>query len=338
MATTGAAARGPVGKGPVGKGPGGKAPATGRPEGAARVARAGGEAAVARTVARSDAGLGGRPGGEPVGVLLRRWRELRRLSQLELALRAEISARHLSFLETGRSRPSAEMLLRLSEHLDIPLRRRNELLLAAGHAPAYPRTPLGAPPLAPVLAAARRLLRAHEPYPALLVDRCWDLVEANASLDLFVSKADPRLLEPPVNVLRLSLHPDGLAPHIVNLGEWRAHLLGRLRHQVRASADPDLAELLAELTEYPCDQPQPPVDLPGPGDVVVPLRFRHEAAELAFLSTTSVFGTPVDVTVAELALESFFPADDDTAAALRRLARAADGDEPASRAVGAADR
>ncbi len=276
-----------------------------------------------RTMSRSvRAGVEATAGGstdEPVGVLVRRWREMRRLSQLELALRADISARHLSFIETGRSRPSAEMVLRLAEHLDVPLRRRNELLLGAGHAPAYRETPLGAPPLAPVLAAARQLLRGHEPYPALLVDRCWDLVESNASLSVFTSKAHPRLLEPPVNVLRLSLHPDGLAPHIVNLGEWRAHILGRLRRQVRASADPELLALLDELTTYPCDQAEPLVDLPGPGDVIVPLRFRHEGTTLTFLSTTSVFGTPVDVTVAELALESFFPADPSTATALRAL-------------------
>jgi len=259
------------------------------------------------------------PGERAVGALMRRWRELRRLSQLELALRADISARHLSFIETGRSRPSAEMVLRLAEHLDVPLRRRNELLLAAGHAPAYPETPLGAPPLAPVLAAARQLLRGHEPYPALLVDRCWDLVEANTSLGVFTEKADPRLLEPPVNVLRLSLHPDGLAPHIENLGEWRAHVLGRLRRQVRASADPELVALLTELVALPCDQPEPLVDLPGPGDVIAPLRLRHDGTTLTFLSTTSVFGTPVDVTVAELALESFFPADDVTTAVLRTL-------------------
>lgn len=281
--------------------------------------------------ATAATGVAGREDETAVGTMMRRWRELRRLSQLELALRAEISARHLSFIETGRSRPSAEMVLRLSEHLDVPLRRRNELLLAAGFAPAYPQHPLGAAPLAPVLDAARQLLRGHEPYPALLVDRCWDLVEANASLEVFTSKAQPRLLTPPVNVLRLSLHPDGLAPHIVNLGEWRAHILGRLRRQIRATADTDLAALLEELAAYPSDQPEPKVELPGPGDVVVPLRFRHEGAVLTFLSTTSAFGTPLDVTVAELALESFFPADRPTAAALRALAS---GGQPEAESVG----
>ncbi|MBX6390558.1 MAG: helix-turn-helix domain-containing protein [Frankia sp.] len=257
---------------------------------------------------------------EPVGVMLRRWRELRRLSQLELALRADVSARHISFLETGRARPSAEMVLRLCEQLDVPLRQRNQLLLAAGHAPAFPETPLGAQPMAPVLAAARRLLRSHEPYPALLVDRCWDLIEANSTIDLLIAKAAPHLLEPPVNVLRVTLHPDGLAPHIANLGEWRAHILGRLVRQVRVSADPDLIALLDELRDYPCSDPEPVVDLPGPGDVIVPLRLRHEGQELAFLSTTSVFGTPVCVTVAELCLEAFFPADERTAAVLQSLA------------------
>ena len=256
----------------------------------------------------------------PVGELLRGWRERRRLSQLELALDAEISTRHLSFVETGRSAPSREMVLRLAEQLDLPLRERNHLLLAAGYAPVFSETALDSPRLAAVRAAIRQVLTAHEPYPAIVVDRGWNLVEANASVSFLTGGAAPELLAPPTNVLRLSLHPDGMAPRIVNLGEWRAHLLGRLRRQVALTADPALAALHEELRAYPCDQPEPEMELPGPGDVVVPLRIRHGDRELAFLGIVAAFGTPLDITVAELAIESFFPADPDTAAFLRALA------------------
>ncbi|MER7080817.1 helix-turn-helix domain-containing protein [Saccharopolyspora kobensis] len=253
----------------------------------------------------------------PVGALLREWRERRRLSQLQLSLDADISARHLSFVETGRSKPTKEMILRLSEQLDVPLRERNGLLLAGGYAPAYPAGSLDAPELAAVLAALRQVLAGHEPNPALVVDRHWQLIDGNDSAGLFLEGAAPDLLEPPVNVLRLSLHPAGLAPSIVNLGEWRAHVLSRLHRQATATADPVLRDLHAELRDYPCDQPVPEVELPGAGDVVVPLRFRHGGAELSFFSTTTVFGTPLDVTVAELAIESFFPADRSTMDHLR---------------------
>jgi transcriptional regulator with XRE-family HTH domain len=254
----------------------------------------------------------------PVGELLREWRERRRLSQLELALDAEISTRHLSFVETGRSRPSREMVLHLAEQLDLPLRERNRLLLAAGYAPVYAETALEAPRLAEVRAAVRQLLAGHEPYPAAVVDRGWNLVDANASVALFTEGAAPDLLAPPINVLRVSLHPEGMAPHIVNLGEWRAHLLGRLRRQVTLTADPELARLYDELRAYPCDQPEPEIELPGPGDVVVPLRIRYHGQVLAFFSTVATFGTPLDITVAELVIESFFPADAATAAVLGR--------------------
>jgi transcriptional regulator with XRE-family HTH domain len=252
----------------------------------------------------------------PVGELLREWRERRRLSQLELALDAEISTRHLSFVETGRSRPSREMVLHLAEQLDLPLRERNRLLLAAGYAPVYAETALNAPLLSEVRAAVRQVLRGHEPYPAVVVDRGWHLVDANASVALFTESVAPDLLEPPANVLRVSLHPEGMAPHIVNLGEWRAHLLGRLRRQVAQTADPELAQLYDELRAYPCDQPE--IELPGPGAVVVPLRIRYRGQELSFFSTVATFGTPLDITVAELVIESFFPADPDTAAVLGR--------------------
>jgi transcriptional regulator with XRE-family HTH domain len=259
------------------------------------------------------------PLSRPVGELLRQWRERRRLSQLDLALQAEISTRHLSFLETGRSRPSRDMLLRLAEQLEVPLRERNHLLLAGGYAPAFGQTALDAPQMASVRAALRQVLVGHEPYPAVVVDRTWNLVDANGAVNMLVGQAEPELLTPPVNVLRVSLHPDGMASRIVNLGEWRAHLFGRLRRQIALTADPGLAELYEELRAYPCDQPEPDVEVPGPGDVVVPLRFRLDDRELSFLSIMASFGTPLDVTVSELAIESFFPADPGTASALHDL-------------------
>ena len=209
------------------------------------------------------------------------------------------------------------MVLHLAERLDLPLRERNHLLLAAGYAPVYAETPLDSPPMAAVRAAIRQLLAGHEPYPAVVVDRAWNLVDVNTSTSLFTVGLPPDLLEPPTNVLRVSLHPDGMAPRIVNFGEWRAHLLGRLRRQVALTADRDLAALYDELRAYPCDQPEPEVELPGPGDVVVPLRIRHGDRELAFFTTVTAFGTPLDLTVAELAIEAFFPADAETAAVLR---------------------
>jgi transcriptional regulator with XRE-family HTH domain len=255
----------------------------------------------------------------PVGELLRQWRERRRLSQLDLALQSGTSTRHLSFVETGRSRPSRDMLLRLAERLEVPLRERNHLLLAGGYAPAFGQTALDAPPMAGVRDALRQVLAGHEPFPAVVVDGAWNLVDANTAVGLLVGEADPALLVPPVNVLRVSLHPDGMASRIVNLGEWRAHLFGRLRRQIALTADPGLAELYQELRAYPCDQPEPEVEVPGPGDVVIPLRLRHGGRELSFLSIVTSFGTPLDVTVAELAIESFFPADPATASALRVL-------------------
>jgi transcriptional regulator with XRE-family HTH domain len=268
-----------------------------------------------------DTGTGGRQGDamtaatptRPFGELLRQWRERRRLSQLELSLQAEVSARHLSFVETGRSAPSRDMVLQLAEHLDVPLRERNRLLLAAGYAPVFSEAPLESPQLAAVRAAVRQLLSAHEPYPAVVVDRAWNLVEANSSVTLLTDLVDPDLLRPPANVLRASLHPDGLAPHIANLAEWRAHLLGRLRRQVEITADPELTALLDELKSYPA----PPEEPPSAGAVVVPLRLSAGGRELAFLSTVAAFGTPLDITVAELSIESFYPADPATAAALR---------------------
>ncbi|MFG2009460.1 helix-turn-helix domain-containing protein [Micromonospora sp. NPDC048868] len=257
----------------------------------------------------------------PVGALLRQWRRRRGLSQLALAVGAEISTRHLSFVETGRSAPSREMVLRLAEHLDVPLRDRNRLLLAAGYAPVYSQAPLDSPELRRVLDAVRRVLRAHEPYPAVAVDRRWNLVAGNATLPLLTEGAAAHLLRPTANALRLTLHPEGMAPRIANLGEWRAHLLGRLRRHLALTDDPELGALHDELCGYPGGPAAPDAGLPRAGDVVVPLRLRHPGGELAFLSTVSTFGTPLDVTVEELSIESFFPADEATAAYLRAAAR-----------------
>lgn len=252
----------------------------------------------------------------PVGELLRHWREHRRLSQLELSLQAEVSTRHLSFVETGRSAPSRELVLQLAEQLDVPLRERNRLLLAAGYAPVYGETALDAPEMAAVRAAVRQVLAGHEPYPAVVVNRSWQLVDANASLTLLTDLVAPHLLAPPANVLRASLHPEGLAPHIANLAEWRGHLLGRLRRHVDITADPALADLLAELRGYPGGG-EHDADPPAPGEIVIPLRVRRDGRELAFFSTVATFGTPLDITVAELSIESFYPADAETAAVLR---------------------
>jgi transcriptional regulator with XRE-family HTH domain len=255
------------------------------------------------------------------GELLRQWRQRRRLSQLDLAVAADVSSRHLSFVETGRSRPTSDMILRLAEHLDVPLRDRNTLLLAGGYAPAYPEHGLAEPELRAVQAALSRVLKGHEPYPAVVVNRWWELVDANAGIALFTRHVKPELLEPPANVLRLSLHPDGMAPRIANLPEWRAHLLARLHHQAEATGDARLAELHAELAAYPAGNGQGQAEpclfpAPSPAEVVVPLRYHGDARELCFLSVTAVVGTPMDVTVSELAIESFYPADAPTAAAL----------------------
>jgi transcriptional regulator with XRE-family HTH domain len=258
-----------------------------------------------------------------VGELLRGWREHRRLSQLQLAIQADISTRHLSFVETGRSKPSREMVLHLADELDVPLRERNRLLLAAGYAPVYQERGLDEEPMSAVREAVRQVLGGHDPYPAIVLDRRWNLVDANtAATRLFTTVLPPELLAPPANVLRASLHPAGLAPHIVNLGEWRAHLLGRLRRQATLTGDEELAALYQELRDYPCDQPEPLVEVPGPGDVTVALRLRHREGELAFFSTIATFGTPLDVTVAELMIEAFFPADAATGELLRRASAA----------------
>ncbi len=251
----------------------------------------------------------------PVGQLLRDWRERRRLSQLELSIQAEISTRHLSFVETGRANPTPQMILKLVEQLDVPLRERNQVLLAGGYAPAYPQHGLEAPELASVRAALRLVLTGHEPFPALVVNRWWELLDANAAVAVLTEGCAAHLLAPPVNVLRLSLHPDGMAPRIANLGQWRAHVLEQVRRRGDQTGDVRLRELHQELAGYPGGlDPSPPA-----GNVVVPLRLRHESGELSFFSIAATVQTAADVTVDELAIESFYPAHADTATRLRAL-------------------
>ena len=254
-----------------------------------------------------------------VGDLIRDWRQRRRLSQLELAGEADISTRHLSFIENGRSQPSRSLLLRLAERLDMPLRARNEMLNAAGLAALYAERPLDAPEMSVARHAVDAVLAAHAPFPALAVDRHWTLVASNAAVGKLLGGVSAALLQGDVNVLRLSLHPEGLAPRIANLAEWRAHLLARLQQQIERSGDARLAAPRAELAAYPTHGDDGPHEA---GGIAVPLRLRVDglAAPLSLISTTTVFGTPVDVTLSELALECFYPADDATRAALQALA------------------
>ncbi|UJA21211.1 helix-turn-helix transcriptional regulator [Thermoleophilia bacterium SCSIO 60948] len=254
------------------------------------------------------------------GTLLREWRRRRGLSQMELALDAATSARHLSFCETGRATPSPDLVLRLCERLDVPLRERDQILVAAGHAPSFGERDLHSPEMEPIRAALDSILKAHEPFPALAIDRGWNLVAANSAIGLLTAGVDPDLLEAPPNVVRISLHPDGLAPRIVNLAEWRAHLIDRLRREFAVSGDAMLGDLLDEALGFPVigeDQ------LIGPtGErVAVPLRISDgSGGELSFLSTVATFGTALDVTAAELSIEAFLPADSQTAEALRAAA------------------
>ncbi len=253
-----------------------------------------------------------------VGDHLREWRQRRRMSQLDLALEAEISARHLSFLETGRSTPSREMILRLAEQLGIPARERNVLLVSAGYAPVFSERGLDHPELSAARAAIEQVLEGHKPFPAFAIDRRWNIVASNGALLPMYEGVAPSLMTAPINALRLSLHPEGLAPRIANLGEWRAHLLARVRQQIDLTADPELVDLLKELQAYPA--PRPDHGLRGaaaaPG-VIVPFQLEVAGRILSFFSTTMVFGTPIDITLSELAVESFYPADAETAAWVR---------------------
>jgi transcriptional regulator with XRE-family HTH domain len=257
-----------------------------------------------------------------VGDLLREWRQRRRMSQLLLATEADISTRHLSFVESGRALPSREMVMHLAERLDVPLRARNALLVAAGYAPLFRERPLSDPQLAAAREAVELVLKGHEPYPALAIDRHWTIVATNNAIAPLLSGASPELLKPPVNALRLSLHPQGIAASIVNWHAWREHVLARLQRQIDVSGDDTLSALRDELAAYPAP---PNADATTPDDaglnqIAVPLRLRTPLGLLSFFSTTTVFGTPVDVTLSELAIEAFFPADQQTAAALREFA------------------
>jgi transcriptional regulator with XRE-family HTH domain len=249
-----------------------------------------------------------------IGALLRDWRTRRRLTQLDLALDAGISAKHLSFVETGRSNPSPEMVLRLAEQLRVPFRERNLMLLAAGHAPAFPERSLEDPELAPLRAGLESILSAHEPYPAVAFDRCWNLVAANTAVGVLTEGVDPALLAAPANVMRISLHPDGMAPRIINLAEVRAHFLNRLRRQLATTGDDQLAALIEEIADYPA-----PDSPPGSSSATMlgPVRLRGaDRAELSFFGIFASFDTPFDVTTSELAIEFIFPADPATAATL----------------------
>jgi transcriptional regulator with XRE-family HTH domain len=252
------------------------------------------------------------------GHLLRHWRRRRRMTQMELSLRADVSARHLSFLETGRSSPSREMLLRLAEQLDVPLRERNTLLTAAGYAPVYSEHRLDDPRMRAVRAAIDRLPDSHEPYPALVVDRWWNMVAANRSVAVLIDGLPATLLAPPVNVLRASLHPDGLIRRIRNRRQWRAHVLTRLSEQIDRTGDPELTRLLDELLGY--DDTPVDADAHGYDGVVVPLHVASGVGDLNLLSTIATFGTAVDITVADLSIESFFPVDAATRTRLETVA------------------
>ena len=257
---------------------------------------------------------------KPVGDLLREWRQRRRLSQLDLACEAEISTRHLSFLETGRSQPSREMILHLAEALGVPMRERNLLLVAAGFAPIFQERPLDDPALNLAKKAIDMIIERQKPYPAFGIDRHWNVVMSNFALpELYTGVAD-ELRVRPINAARLTLHPKGMAPRIANLAEWRAHTLTRLRHDIDLTADPVLVELLREVSAYPAPAAnRPSHTVPDPNAVLVPFKVMTDAGLLSFVTTTTLFGTPVDVTLSELAIELFFPADAETDAIVKRL-------------------
>ncbi|GAA4102882.1 helix-turn-helix transcriptional regulator [Streptomyces hundungensis] len=275
--------------------------------------------------------------------MLRGWREQRRISQLELALRADSSARHISFIETGRSRPSEEMILRLAEHLDVPVRERNSLLLAAGYAPHYAQTRLDDPSMSALREGMERLLRAYDPYPAVVVDATYTVLAANRGMGILLDGVAPHLLTPPVNAMRLTLHPEGLAPRIHNLPEWRGHLLEQMERQIALLRNDDLRELYEEVAAHPVCSARPvppspsapsapsltstPANADGSGDAsahaafpfALPLRIEHAGTVLSLISTIATFNTPMDVTVSELAIETFLPADPETATYLQSL-------------------
>lgn len=248
----------------------------------------------------------------PIGALLRDWRRRRGLTQLELGLEAGVSTRHLSYVENGRSQPSREMVERLAERLAIPLRERSQLLVAAGYAPTYQQRSLDMPEMAAARRALNQILDSHEPFPGLVVDRYWNMVFGNDAAMTLFEGVDPSLAEPPVNVLRLALHPKGFASRLVNLGEVRASLVGRLRRSLEASGDEALASLYDEVRAYPPGDEPAPLQ-PGAHEIALPLRIRTDSGELAFFSTVSTFGTAYDITLSELSIELLYPADRETA-------------------------
>jgi transcriptional regulator with XRE-family HTH domain len=256
-------------------------------------------------------------GAPSVGALLRAWRQRRHLSQLQLATRSAVSARHLSFIETGRAQPSREMLLHLADRLDIPLRERNHLLLAAGFAPVFGERSLDESEMAPVREALQRFLSAHEPYPAVVVDRRWNIVASNRGSAYVTRDVADHLRTPPANALRIALHPEGLAPQISNLAEWRGYLLARLRREIEATRDPELESLYRELVSYPgAADEHDHADPPTPDDILLMHELRLDGADLALFCTFTTFGTARDLTLAELTIVSFYPADAQTAAVL----------------------
>ena len=259
-----------------------------------------------------------------IGELLRLWRERRRLSQLALALDVGISQRHLSFVESGRSRPSRDVVLRLAEHLQVPLREQNAMLVAAGHAPAFTDRPLASPDMVRVRSLIERVLKGHEPHPALALDRGWQILAMNRTVAMLTEGVDPTLLEGEVNALRLTLHPLGLATRIVNFAAWRGHILRRLSHDIDLSADRRLIELLEELKSYPAPCQASAWRVPATPDIAVPLILESPGGPLSFLNATTIFGTAVDVTLADLAIETFLPADERTASALSRYGQSYD--------------
>ncbi|MEU9603328.1 helix-turn-helix transcriptional regulator [Streptomyces sp. NPDC048057] len=260
-----------------------------------------------------------------VGPLLRSWRERRRVSQLELALRADSSARHISFIETGRSRPSEEMILRLAEHLDVPVRERNALLLAGGYAPRYTETSLDDPAMSSLREGMQQLLHGYDPYPAIIVDGLYNVVAANLGMTRLIEGIAPHLLTPPLNGMRITLHPEGLAPRIRNFPEWRQHLLHQMERQLALVRSEELRALYEEVVGYPVpagDDDGPGAGAPGSAPYpyfALPLRIEHEGEVLSFVSSISTFNTPMDVTVAELAIETMLPADPATHAHLQSL-------------------
>ncbi|MCK7622879.1 helix-turn-helix transcriptional regulator [Streptomyces sp. RS10V-4] len=256
-----------------------------------------------------------------VGALLREWRDRRRISQLELALRADSSARHISFIETGRARPSQEMVLRLAEHLDVPVRERNALLIAAGYAPAFPETPLDDPSMAAVRAGMAQLLAGYDPYPALVCDGMYTVQAANRGIGVLLEGVDPELLRPPMNAMRITLHPRGMAPRIRNFRDWRGHLFDQMDRQLALLRSSPLRALYDEVSGYPLPDGGRETATAGEHPpFALPLVIEHRGAVLSFLSTIATFNTPMDVTVSELALEAFLPADPETAEHLRAVA------------------